>query len=176
MCGSQITQSMDDLQPFEDIYREHRSRVYRFCLTRIRDPTTAEDIANDVFVSAFRVYDQVRPAPDRVPVWLFTIAKNAVTDHWRKQIRWRRLFASMDPPAVAHTDVEQAFEIQTRLRSVLDAMKTLKRRDRTLVALRVGAELSYAEIAQIAGMTEHSATVATLRALERLRLRLGESE
>lgn len=170
---------MDELLPFEDIYREHRERVYWFCLTRVRDPTTAEDIANDVFASAFRVYEQVRPAADRVPVWLFTIAKNAVTDHWRKQARWRRLFASMESQEShdpSHSDAEKAFELRARLRSVLDAMKTLKPRDHTLVALRIGAELSYAEIAQILGMTEHSVTVATLRALERLRIQLDESE
>ena len=167
---------MDELQPFEDIYREHRERVYWFCLSRIRDPTTAEDIANDVFVSAFRVYEQVRPAPARVPVWLFTIAKNAATDHWRKQIRWRRLFASMGPADISHTDAEHTVEVRARLRAVLDAMKMLKPRDRTLIALRVGADLSYAEMAEVLGMTEHAATVASLRALERLRLRLEPGE
>jgi DNA-directed RNA polymerase specialized sigma24 family protein len=48
-------------------------------------------------------------------------------------------------------------------------MSKLKERDRRLISLRVGGELSYREIGNLVGLSEQAATHATYRALERFR-------
>jgi RNA polymerase sigma-70 factor (ECF subfamily) len=167
---------MDEPKPFEEVYREYRERVYWFCLARVRDPAAAEDIANDVFVAAFRNYDKARPEAANLAVWLLTIAKNATTDHWRKQLRWTRLFSTLRAAKPAVSNAEEIAVVRDRLRGVLEVMQTLKPKDRTLIALRIGADLTYAQMAPIVGMSERAVTVATLRALERLRILLGASQ
>jgi RNA polymerase sigma-70 factor (ECF subfamily) len=59
------------------------------------------------------------------------------------------------------------------LAEVLAAARRLSRRDRELIALRVGAGLPYSEVAEQMRMTENAATVATGRALRRLRTAVG---
>ncbi|MFI7129940.1 RNA polymerase sigma factor [Nonomuraea sp. NPDC050153] len=157
---------------FEIVYRTHAARIYRFCLSQMGNPSEAEDVAADVFVSAFAAYERTRPAPEAVAAWLTAIARNAVVDHNRRRDRWSLLwtrFLSVRSEADANADVEAAVLLRDDLRLVLAASARLRERDRLLVGLRIAANLSYAEVGGIMGLSEHAATVATRRALSRLR-------
>jgi RNA polymerase sigma factor (sigma-70 family) len=54
----------------------------------------------------------------------------------------------------------------------LRAMRHLSERDRTIIGLRIAAGLPYAQVGAVLGLSEHAATVATKRALARLRKHL----
>jgi RNA polymerase sigma-70 factor (ECF subfamily) len=157
--------------PFEEVYRAHLARVYLFCLSQVRNAADAEDLAADAFASAFAAYQRSRPPADRVLPWLLAIARNAVIDHYRRAGRRATLHAVLDRHAEreAPPDVESAVLRNDDLRAVLVTMRTLRQRDRQLVGLRVAADLSYAEIGAVVGLSEHAATVATRRAVSRLR-------
>ncbi len=58
------------------------------------------------------------------------------------------------------------------LRLAISSLQGLRERDRLLVGLRLAAELSHAEIGAVLGISEHAATVAAGRAIERLRQRV----
>lgn len=157
--------------PFEDVYRAQAARVYRFCLSQVRDRADAEDVAAEVFVSAFAAYDRAPPPADRVQAWLIRIARNATVDHVRRSRRRAVLDVVVRGSAGREElpDVETAVLARDELRFVLGRMGRLAPRDRTLVGLRVAAGLSYAEIGSVLDLSEHAATVATHRALARLR-------
>jgi RNA polymerase sigma-70 factor (ECF subfamily) len=161
---------------FEQVYREHVASVYRFCLSLVRDPVEAEDVAAEVFLSALAAYERTRPDADDVRPWLLRIARNEVVDRERRRRRRTRLLdrffsgvSEVDPSV----NVEAQVVVREELRDVLGVMKRLSSRDRQLVGLRLAADLPYAEIGAVLGMTEHAATVATRRALQRLRGYLG---
>src|ERR1700735_3586605 len=65
------------------ILRE-RSKLGHFIRRRVRDPSEAEDILQDVFhefVQAYRL-----PAPiEQVSAWLFRVARNRIIDRFRKR-------------------------------------------------------------------------------------------
>ncbi len=161
---------------FDEVYREHASRVYRFCLSQVRDPAEAEDIAAEVFVSALASYARTSPPANEVRPWLLRIARNEIIDRDRRRRRRSLLLArffsggsEVDPDA----NVEAQVVIRDELRAVLRVLGRLSARDRMLVSLRLAADLSYAEMAGVMGMTEHAVTVATRRAVQRLRQHLG---
>jgi RNA polymerase sigma-70 factor (ECF subfamily) len=161
---------------FEQVYREHASCVYRFCLSLVRDPGEAEDVAAEVFVSALASYERTQPDAADVRSWLLRIARNEVIDRDRRRKRRSLLLArffsggsEVDPD----TNVEAQVVLRDELRGVLDVIGRLSSRDRQLVGLRLAADLPYAEIAAVLGMSEHAVTVATRRALQRLRNHLG---
>jgi len=43
-----------DVRAFERLYREHIGRVYGLCLRLTRDPSIAEDCAQEAFINAWR--------------------------------------------------------------------------------------------------------------------------
>lgn len=67
----------------ETVQRE-RGRLFRFIRDRVPDKEDAEDILQDVFselVQAYRAMNSI----ERVTSWLFTVARNRITDMYRKK-------------------------------------------------------------------------------------------
>jgi len=162
--------------PFDEVYRTHATRVYRYCLSQVGNPIDAEDLTAEVFASAFAAYPAARLADGVVLPWLLRIARNEVIDHRRRRTRRSALLTRFfgGGSEVDHAvDVESEVVLRDELRQVLAAMGQLSERDRALIGLRLAAGLPYAEIGEVVGISEHAATVATQRALQRLRVRLG---
>jgi len=160
---------------FERVYREHSARVYRYCLSQVGNVSDAEDLAAEVFAAAFANYQNARFAEGIVLPWLLRIARNEVIDHRRRHHRRGALLVRMfggESDLDRSADVEGEVVLRDELRQALAAMAQLSERDQTLIGLRVAAGLPYAEIGAVVGISEHAATVATKRALQRLRGRL----
>ena len=63
--------------------RRYQARVYGLVITIVRDPGTAEDVAQETFVRAWRNAGGYDPRRGRVATWLLTIARNAAIDAMR---------------------------------------------------------------------------------------------
>lgn len=149
------------LQGSQDAYREIVERYQRpvFGLIRrmVRDQGTAEDLAQEVFVKAFRAlasFDRSR----KFSSWLFKIAHNTGIDQLRKR--------QLDTVALETTDSEEpnlsAVLADTKVESpetrvhrgdIADALEaalsTLRIEYREVVLLRFQEGLAYEEIAQV---------------------------
>jgi RNA polymerase sigma-70 factor (ECF subfamily) len=158
---------------FDELFTRYERVVYRFCLAQTGNPTTAEDIAAETFRRAFTSYSRVQLEPDESRVWLLRIARNLIIDQHRAGVRLRRFLQTWrSEPSVP--DVETTALHRDKLREVMQAINTLRARDKMLVGLRVAAGLSFAEIGQIMEMSEHAAGVNTRRALERVRKQVAK--
>lgn len=71
-------------QKLEAIWREHRGELKSFILKRVRSSAEAEDILHDVFLKMLSGLASVQRV-DHMRAWLFTVARNAVTDHFRSR-------------------------------------------------------------------------------------------
>ena len=71
---------------FEELYRRHHPGVGRFVRSRVRDAGRAEDVAQDVFVSALR---RLRETDAEIAFrpWIYEIARNASIDLYRRTSR-----------------------------------------------------------------------------------------
>ena len=77
------------------IVREERSRLRNFIRRRVPDPADAEDILQEVFYKLVEANRLLMPI-DHVTGWLFRVARNRITDLFRKQ----------KPEAFSDTEVE----------------------------------------------------------------------
>jgi RNA polymerase sigma-70 factor (ECF subfamily) len=161
---------------FEDIYKEHSASVYRFCVFALRDAHAAEDATADVFTSAYAAYQRTQPTADHLHSWLFRIARNTIIDRQRRSVVITRALTKLGREAKQARDVEAEVEIREDIAQLLESMSRLSKRDRTLIAMRCGAELSFADIGRALGLSEKNAAMATYRAVERLRSEQGGSE
>src|SRR5258708_31831855 len=67
-----------------EIVAEERSRLRNFIRRRVADPRDAEDILQEVFYKLVEANRLLMPI-DHVTGWLFRVARNRITDLWRKQ-------------------------------------------------------------------------------------------
>lgn len=173
--GNGPTAAEATLTPFEDVYRAHLDAVFRFCLSQLRDRDAAEEVTAEVFSSALVAYARVQPGRG-VLTWLLSIARNRVVDHYRARRRRERLAMLLGRRSTPSRDPAEVAELREDLARAGRAVARLDRRARALVGLRVAAQLSYAEIGEVMGMSETAARVATYRALRSVRVALEESQ
>jgi RNA polymerase sigma factor (sigma-70 family) len=70
--------------PLEKTVRAERRRLFDFIRRRIRDDQDAEDILQDVFYTMVTSYSVTEPI-ENLTAWLFTVARNKITDWYRKR-------------------------------------------------------------------------------------------
>jgi RNA polymerase sigma-70 factor, ECF subfamily len=163
---------------FEQVYRDHAARVFRYCLSQVSNRGDAEDLAADVFAAAFHAYAGADVPLEAEPAWLLRIARNAVIDHRRKHSRRSALVARFFggvTEADPKVNVEGEVVMRDEVRQALAAMAHLSDKDRTILGLRIAAGLTYAEVGAVVGLSDHAATMACKRALARLQRHLGVS-
>jgi RNA polymerase sigma-70 factor (ECF subfamily) len=94
-----------DTSAFDVIFDEHYLSVLRYAQRRT-DPQTAQDVAADVMVTAWRRRHEV---PDDVRPWLIATARRTLANHRRSQGRLvslrRRLASQPRPPAASVGDM-----------------------------------------------------------------------
>ena len=73
-----------DTAAFEELYRRHEMRIWRYLLHCLRDRALAEDVLQDVWFAVARDAARYRPTA-RFTTWLFTIAHHRLIDVVRKR-------------------------------------------------------------------------------------------
>ena len=140
-------------------------RVYAYAAYRLGDGPDAEDVTSETFERALRYRKSYDPRKGEPVAWLLGIAKRVVDGGWSTVE-----YATEDIDSAAPTDLED--ETIRRL-TVSRAVGALDERDRELIALRYGADLTARQIAELLGARTNAFEVALHRALGRLRGILG---
>jgi RNA polymerase sigma factor (sigma-70 family) len=70
-------------QQLGETVRKERGRLLAFIRRRLPDPDEAEDVLQDVFVELTEAYQLAKPI-ERVASWLFSVARNKISDWYRK--------------------------------------------------------------------------------------------
>ena len=144
-------------------------RIYSYVAYRIGDGPDAEDVTSDTFERALRYrksYDHARGEPVS---WLLGIARRCIDDFFSHRLA----LAEKPPEMPAPGDLEE----DTARRLILaTAMSGLGERDRELIALKYGADLTAREIGEFLGLKTNAVEVALHRALGRLRETLDDGE
>jgi RNA polymerase sigma-70 factor (ECF subfamily) len=82
---------------FENAFRAHFAPVYRFIARRV-GADLAEDLAAEVFATAYRRRDSYDPSRGSLRSWLYGIAANMVRGHWRDEQQLLELDARVGAP------------------------------------------------------------------------------
>jgi RNA polymerase sigma-70 factor (ECF subfamily) len=141
-------------------------RVYAYVAYRIGDGPDAEDVTSEVIERALRYRKGFDPRRGEPVAWLLGIARRRISDKRKSLAQGTR--ADVEP-------VEPGPEEATPARLDLQrALGGLSDRDRELIALRYGADLSAKQIADVVGMRTNAVEVAIHRALRVLRAELDD--
>src|SRR5438270_14029619 len=84
--------------PVEDVWAEFSDTLKGFILKRVSDEQAAEDILQDVFLKIHTHIGGLHDE-DRLQGWVYRVARNAITDYYRKQRPGAELPADLPAPA-----------------------------------------------------------------------------
>lgn len=142
------------------IWAEVGASIERFVRRRINDPHQADDVVAEVML---RIHQHLGSLDDheRVTAWVFRIARNAITDHYRRTGRRREVLAAdiepdADPSADAWLDDQEATlaELAACIRPLVDALPPDYRRALELTDFegRTQADAAMIEGISVSGM------------------------
>jgi RNA polymerase sigma-70 factor, ECF subfamily len=171
-----------DDSSFDFLLRKYRSPLVNFLNRMVRDSSTAEDLAQEVFLRVYRARKQYTPSA-KFTTWLFRIATNVALNSVR-DTRRQRMEVSIDAP----TDDEDArpMELKAREKRIdehlleRDRIETIRRailalpeKQRAAVLLHKYEEMDYGEISRVLDCSESALKSLLFRAYESLRVQLA---
>jgi len=163
------------LGEFSELYNDYFPKVFAYVYGRVQDKEISLDIVSDVFEKAYMKMKSLR-SPDSFGSWLFTIARNEVSSHWRKE----KPAAKAAQDAAWETEMhrqpkspEETLLHAERLAALAALVRQLPRREQEIIALKFDAELTNREIASVLNTSEVNVRVTIFRALRKLRERMS---
>ena len=161
-----------DPAAFVQLYRRHYDDIFRYCVHRLFERHTAEDVTSEVFLKAARHICRFDGRDEsQFRNWLYRIATNEVNSHLRKVTRHRRLLRRIGqgPDQTAAIGENPDAEQLGRLK---EAVLRLKPVYQTIITLRFFENLKPTEIAEVLGCSAGTARSRLARAIAQLRRRL----
>ena len=161
-------------EAFGQLYDAYMERIYRFVYFRVEDQQTAEDITSQVFLKAWSNLDRFQFSRTPYLAWLYTIAHNAVIDHYRT----RKVTTALDDVQLSQPDhseaVENDIDLTVEMRSVKSALQTLTDDQQRVLTLKFIEGMSNNEIARHLGKREGAIRALQMRGLQALAKQLEE--
>lgn len=171
-----------DATAFAALVEKYKQPVMNLAWRTLRDETEAEDLAQNVFVQAWKSAERYQ-ATAKFSTWLFTIARNLCLNEIRRRTRHpaesldqtreddgeQPLFQVEDKRLAAAPDELLRGELE---RKVDEALAALPENQRLALALCKQEELSYEEIAEVLDCSLSATKSLIHRARETLKARL----
>ena len=166
---------------FSTVYEQHVWQVYGFFAYRMRSRADAEDLTQQTFERALRSWARYDASRASVGTWLIVIARNLLIDHHRADRGPRQQPLDDLDHGHGHGRGHDAL-VDTCVAPDLGLAPDLERalgqlapRDREIIALRFGGELTGPEIAELTGLSLANVQQILSRSLRRMRSAMVES-
>lgn len=152
---------------FDELVRRYQRPVYHLARRYLRNDADAADVTQRTFVRMFESLGGFRGASS-VRTWIFRIAINLSLNHIRDSRRSEpsEIHAHMLTTAPLGASRVIADEETARLHEAIEALPP---KQRMVLELRIYDDLSFREVAELAGCTENTAKVNFHHAVKRLR-------
>ena len=162
----------DEVALMNQLHEEHAVALWRFSLRLVgHDEARAEDVVQETMLRAWRHRSILESSPPALRAWLYTVARNIVTDEWRRQ-RTHRETPVADPPERGTSD--DAVDQMLLSWVVAEAITRLSADHQAVLLECYYRGRPVAEAARRLGVPEGTVKSRTHYALRALRLALEE--
>ena len=163
-----------DTHALHGIYVHFAPRLHRFVLVRVRERADADDLVQRVFLKMIEALPRYEARGVPFAAWVFRLARNTVIDFERTRRSHETLDAIAEQPVDGASPRELAV-LEAERAAVRAALVTLTPDQQDVITYRFFAGLSPAEIGALMNRREGSVRALQFRAIESLRVRLGNS-
>jgi RNA polymerase sigma-70 factor (ECF subfamily) len=160
-----------NIQAFGQLYRIFLDQIYRYVFYHVNDKMTAEDITEEVFLKAWKVIKSCRGKEKTFSSWLYRIAHNHMVNTLRDNNRITYLANDRE---IEINDLTQQVESNIEYQEMIKAIACLPENQKQVIILKFIEGLDNREISKITGKNEGAIRITQMRALAKLREKLGE--
>jgi RNA polymerase sigma factor (sigma-70 family) len=157
---------------YADLYERHAPGLFAYVSGHTTSREDAEDIVLDVFLMVLRHQDFATFGEQKQVAWLWTITRNKVVDHVRRNTRWQQV--SIDPftDMLYEDDARSPEREHLRREEYLQlhrAIQALPQEQQEILHLRFGSGLRCTEIAPVLQKSTGAVRMLLSRTIQTLR-------
>ena len=163
-----------DDRAFEALYSRYHRRIHAYVMGMVKDHGRAEDVTQEVFVSALRRMRETE-RPIAFKPWVYEIAKNACIDQFRRSKRAEEVSLQTDEGLApgdylvgADPTPDAAVAAKQDLDNLCGAFGGLSDTHHEILVMRELEGMSYREIGERMGMSRPAVESTLFRARRRL--------
>lgn len=163
-----------DESALAEAYRRVGPLVYTLALKGLGEPTSADDVTQEVFIRAWKSRGSYRPDDARLPAWLIGITRNAIVDAQASATRQRNIRQAAVGLAGEHAGRPSSADVEAVAdRMVLEAeLASLGDPQQAIMRLAFYDDLTHVQISHRLGLPLGTVKSHIRRSLTRLRARL----
>ena len=127
------------------IYAEYSGKVMGYIRARVRGRADAEDLHSEVFEKILRKLEGFDPSKASLNTWIFTITRNTLIDHYRRQ----KPSDELDENISDDTELDEDLLSNETLSELAAALKRLPQQMMDIIVLRYYDRKPLTEIAEM---------------------------
>ena len=168
-----VNENIDKQEEFTEIFELYYKRVYNYTYYRVNSQEVAEDLTSQVFEKIMLNLNTYINEKSKFEVWMFTIARNTINDHFRKQKRHKIISIDSILDLISKDKGPEDLIInKERNHKLMNALNVLEAKERNIIAYKFGADLKNTEIAKILNISESNVGVKLHRIMKRLKIEM----
>ncbi len=157
-----------DLNQASVLFTRYAKPIYNFLVRMTMDRAAAEDLTQNVFVRILRYRKSYRDGA-RFQTWIYQVARNVFSDHYRQQRNQRQSFVDVEHVSATMADADDTVIQQEKEALLHKCLQRLDPEQRELLVLTRFERLKYEEVAVIMNTTVANIKVRVHRAIGKLR-------
>lgn len=161
-----------NFEAFGLIVEKYKESLYSFIFYSVKNEAAAQDLYQETLLKALKQINKYREEGN-FKAWLFTVARNNVTDYFRANSKFASLPEDESAdifPSKENTEKQVMEKIS--LDNILEKIEELPEKDKEIILLR--QYLSFKEIAEVLDCPLGTALARLNRAIKKLQSSLGE--
>ena len=166
--------------PFETVVAENSKWLMRYIRRKIHNPSVAEDVLQDTFLSAFRNYDTY-VENGKIQAWLMRIAANAVNKNFIGKNAVISTFMSFDDDEnglsdklIDESDLPDDIVIRDEtIRQIMDVINNLNQNEREIVYYRYIYDMSVEDVSVKLGIPKGTVKSRTHNTIMKIQKQMG---
>ncbi len=157
-------------EQFSRIYDQYINKIYRFVYLKVSSQEIAEDITSKVFLKSWESYQKSRQPIQNINAFLYQVARNAVTDHYREDGRTKIISTdSTFEIADTRTNLHEKAMLTADMEVVKKAIQGLKKDYQDVLIWHYLEDMSTPLIAEILNKPAGTVRVMIHRGLQYLK-------
>ncbi len=151
---------------FEQLYDRYSDKVYRKCLSFVKDDAKAEDFTHDIFLKLVLNLSSYKETA-KFSTWLYSITYNYCIDQTRVSKKYSEV--GLDDNFDVPDDDDDAEIAELEAQQLNKAMKLILPEEKSILMMKYQDDLSIKEISDSLDISESAVKMRLLRAKEKLR-------
>ncbi|TAF96970.1 MAG: RNA polymerase sigma factor [Runella slithyformis] len=151
---------------FEELYERYADKVYRKCLSFVKDKARAEDFTHDIFIKLILRVGTFKETA-KFSTWLFSITYNYCIDQVR--VIKKDAEQALEDDIEIIDEVEDGAEMEMEAQKLRQVLEKIAPDERTILLMKYQDDFSIKEIADTFGLTESAVKMRLKRTKEKLR-------